>query len=96
MSPEDNEIELKENDRLLFYTDGITEAARPDGEEFGQKRLEKTALSTRSLPLDKQLDAVLADVVEFQYTPGSQDDITLIGIQMVKSLLAEESTGSVA
>ena len=34
-------IELKKEDRLLLYTDGITEATNQDGEPFGQERLEQ-------------------------------------------------------
>ena len=30
---------LSPGDRLLLFTDGVTEASRPDGEEFGDARL---------------------------------------------------------
>ena len=32
-------IHLREGDCVVLYTDGITEAASPDGEEFGEERL---------------------------------------------------------
>src|SRR5262249_24921304 len=36
-------ISLDPGDRLLFYTDGITEARSPAGEEFGEERLARVA-----------------------------------------------------
>lgn len=35
----DSELSLESGDRLLFYTDGVTEAGEQDGEEFGEERV---------------------------------------------------------
>jgi phosphoserine phosphatase RsbU/P len=43
-------IQLEPGDRLVFYTDGITETRNPDGEEFGAARLIEAASRHRALP----------------------------------------------
>jgi len=39
------EVELAQGITLLLYTDGITEAANADGQEFGASRLQDTLVS---------------------------------------------------
>lgn len=43
-------IQLQSGDRLIFYTDGITETRNAEGEEFGAARLIETASRCRTLP----------------------------------------------
>jgi sigma-B regulation protein RsbU (phosphoserine phosphatase) len=64
-------------DRLIFYTDGITEARRPDGEEYAEERLTAAALASRAQPVEAMKNALMADVRAF--TDGKfDDDATLI------------------
>jgi sigma-B regulation protein RsbU (phosphoserine phosphatase) len=64
-------------DRLVFYTDGITEARNAEGEEYGDERLTEVALGTRTLSPEAMKDALLLDVNSF--TGGRfEDDATLI------------------
>jgi sigma-B regulation protein RsbU (phosphoserine phosphatase) len=70
-------IELGRGDRLVCYTDGITEALAPDDGEFGEERLIETIRSLRAEPPDRLARAV-SDAVA-AWTGGSpQDDATLI------------------
>jgi sigma-B regulation protein RsbU (phosphoserine phosphatase) len=74
---EQSELALTSGDRLLFYTDGITEARNPAGEEYEEEKLTATACAYRALPVEAMKDAVLADVNGF--TGGQfEDDATLI------------------
>jgi sigma-B regulation protein RsbU (phosphoserine phosphatase) len=71
------EMTLRRGDRLLFYTDGITEARNVDGDEYGEDRLATAASGVRSKGADAIKDTVLADVNAF--TDGKfEDDATLI------------------
>jgi sigma-B regulation protein RsbU (phosphoserine phosphatase) len=69
--------ELCPGDRLIFFTDGITEANSPDGEEFGDAQLVSTIRAHRREPADRLADVLTAAVG--RWTGGApQDDATLI------------------
>jgi sigma-B regulation protein RsbU (phosphoserine phosphatase) len=74
---EQAELPLRTGDRLVFYTDGITEARSPEGEEFGDERLEAIAREHRGLSVEALKERIMASVNEFT---GSkfEDDATLI------------------
>ena len=70
-------LAIAPGDRLVFYTDGITEARSPDGEEYAEERLTTVALASRAQPVEAMKDALMADVQSF--TGGKfDDDATLI------------------
>lgn len=77
---------LEPGDRVIFYTDGVTEARAPDGTQFGLQRLvDQLERSTAGqLPAPETLRVVARDVLEYQHGV-LQDDATL--------LVAEWSTG---
>jgi phosphoserine phosphatase RsbU/P len=71
------EVQLSPGDTLVLYTDGVTEASRADGEEFGTCRLLETLRAHDYLPVQSLLQAIVAAVQQF--TSGEQqDDITLV------------------
>ncbi len=71
------EIELTAGDRIVFFTDGISEARSPAGEEFGESRiLEFVSANRNSSP--NALKTALLDAVS-QFTAGHyHDDATLL------------------
>ncbi len=71
------ERRLCPGDTLALYTDGITEAFNPAGEEFGEQRLVEALRRHRDLPAQALLQSLLTEVEQFR--PQEQhDDITLI------------------
>ena len=74
---EQAEMPLTAGDRLLFYTDGITEARNPEGDEYGEDRLAAAAVAVRTGGAEVIKDAVLADLNAFT-TGKFEDDATLI------------------
>src|SRR5437870_5214142 len=47
---------------LVLYTDGVTEAANPKGEEYGRGRLEKAVRANRHLSAREMITAIQQDV----------------------------------
>lgn len=76
-----NKIELKKNDTLLLYTDGVTEAMNSNGELFQEKRLEQVLKANYKLPLEPFLDTILEEVKLFSKGLEQSDDITLFAIR---------------
>jgi phosphoserine phosphatase RsbU/P len=83
-------IALAPGDRLILFTDGITEAANAMDDEFGEERLVELAVALRERDAAGMKDRILQDVAEF--TAGNlKDDATLV----VASMGLAESTPSV-
>jgi serine phosphatase RsbU (regulator of sigma subunit) len=71
------ETSLFAGDTLALYTDGVTEAASPDEEEFGEQRLLDCLKLHRDSSSNDLVSAVIDEVR--RYSPHEQqDDITLI------------------
>lgn len=73
---QDFTIRLTSGDRLLLYTDGVSEAANKEAEEFGCQRIAEAAVSARASAADCQR-RVMEEVMKFC---GGEfgDDVTLI------------------
>ena len=87
---EDSAVKLSPGDRLVLFTDGITEAAKPDGEEFGEERLIRLAASLADEPPSESNLLVMRTVKKF-CDSQLQDDATL----MVISVLGVVATNKV-
>jgi sigma-B regulation protein RsbU (phosphoserine phosphatase) len=71
------EVPATPGDRLVFYTDGITEARSASGEEFGEGRLADAAAACRAETADEMKARLTAAV--HQFTGGMfDDDATII------------------
>ncbi len=74
---EQGRVTLSPGDRLVLFTDGLTEARNPEDEEFGEQRLLDAAISHRACSAPA-LQARLADAVA-AFTGGQlHDDATLM------------------
>ena len=71
------EVPLRAGDRLVLFTDGLTEARNADNEEFGDRRLEETVRRHRGADAADLMDIVYHDALRF--AGGTlQDDATLV------------------
>ncbi len=76
-------VQLAANDKLFFYSDGITEAMNPKNEEYGEERLISLAEQLDSAGANESRDVVLGDVKEFLASNQPQDDQTLVVVRMI-------------
>jgi sigma-B regulation protein RsbU (phosphoserine phosphatase) len=71
-------VELQTGDLLLAFTDGITEAFNPDGEEFGEERLEDFVLAHTHLPATELGEKIIETVRLWRGIAPQHDDLTLV------------------
>ena len=76
---EDSTIELKSGDRLLLFTDGITEASDANGKEFEETSVAAFAKAHAALSAKDLNSGLLAQVTAF-CSGHFQDDATLLVI----------------
>jgi sigma-B regulation protein RsbU (phosphoserine phosphatase) len=68
---------IRPGDRLALYTDGITEARNPAGEEYGEVRLGDAMLRHRHQAAGAVHAAVMSEVTSFA-SAGFEDDATML------------------
>jgi len=66
---------------LVLYTDGVTEAMNPSGEEYGGQRLVAAALRGRHLSARELIDFIHRDVIDWTGGLGAHDDVTFFIIK---------------
>ena len=77
-----SELRIESGDRLLLYTDGVTEARDEHDEEFGEDRLAAALLEARRLDAHALFQHVLDRVISFAGRRGLQDDATLLVVAL--------------
>ena len=74
-------LTLGSGDVVLLLTDGVTEAASPEGVEFGRERAIKVVQAHRAAPAAKILAELFSAVHAFAHGRPQQDDITAIVVK---------------
>ncbi len=74
--------QLEPGDVLLFYTDGLTEAADERERLFGEERVVSYLEGHDSAPLETLLKGLLGEVKRFSGEVPQRDDVTLIAIRV--------------
>ena len=72
-----DEIQLDSGDRILLYTDGVTEAHNPQKELFGEERLMSILNRTDGEKGETVLSEILNEVNTFASGVEQFDDITM-------------------
>ncbi len=74
---------LDPGDILVFYSDGLSEAADPDGRQFGSHRLARLIEQHAACSANQLADRLLAEVHDFTRAAPLQDDRTLVVMKVL-------------
>jgi sigma-B regulation protein RsbU (phosphoserine phosphatase) len=77
-------VNFSKGDILLLYSDGITETANEDFEQYGDERLLAKLLSSVKLKPKEIALEIMDDVIKFSKNGKYSDDMTLVIIKKVK------------
>jgi hypothetical protein len=86
---EEDAVKLHPGDRVIFYTDGINEAADGTGQQFGEDRLYDTvARLAPDLPASGIVEAILQSVRAFLDGEEPGDDMTVMALRVLEPVPA--------
>jgi sigma-B regulation protein RsbU (phosphoserine phosphatase) len=78
---EERVVPLAKGDVVVFYTDGLTEARRADGEDYGTTRLAAQLERVGTLSAAEIGERLLSDVDAFLGDAPRADDLTLVVVK---------------
>jgi len=81
--------EMRPGDRLIVYSDGVTEARNEAGEFFGSKRLREIIRSAAGEPCGQMLAKIRESVAEFTGGAEPDDDVTAVVVEFALESIQE-------
>lgn len=80
---EERSIPLESGDRVVFYTDGITECSKPNREMFGVNRLRETIREYASRTAEEYSFSLMKELELFKGAKYFNDDISMVILDMI-------------
>jgi sigma-B regulation protein RsbU (phosphoserine phosphatase) len=84
ISYQEEPIQLRAGDCLIFYTDGVTEAQSESEEEFGEERLVQVARRSCHLTAEELQKEIYDQIRKFVGQIGLRDDITIMILKVLQ------------
>ncbi|MBM3287621.1 MAG: PP2C family protein-serine/threonine phosphatase [Candidatus Eisenbacteria bacterium] len=82
ISYEEHRRALAKGDLVLLYTDGVTEARSPAGDEFGEERLTRLMGELPDRSAERIVASIRGEVLGFTQTEELQDDMTMLVLRV--------------
>ena len=77
------EYQLRPDDKLFVYTDGLVEVRDQFAQPYTRQRLLDSLKKNRHLPITELVDTAYTDAASFWQGTSPDDDITILGIEYV-------------
>jgi sigma-B regulation protein RsbU (phosphoserine phosphatase) len=75
-------VRLQPGDRLVLYSEGLTEARNADGEHFGSRRLLSSLEEIAHVPLGEVLNALLENAEGWRGSSRRHEDIAILAAEI--------------
>jgi sigma-B regulation protein RsbU (phosphoserine phosphatase) len=81
----DRPVHLGAGDLIVMFTDGVSEAESPSGEQFGQLRIEECVERLVARSSQEIVDGLVQAVLDWTGERGPNDDLTLVVLKRLAS-----------
>ncbi|MBN1658934.1 MAG: SpoIIE family protein phosphatase [Anaerolineae bacterium] len=78
----EEEVLLEAGDRLILYSDGVTDTHDVDGAAFGKERLIRLLAASAKLPAGELCDATFKQLATYQGNVEAYDDATMLVVEV--------------
>lgn len=82
-------MEFAPGDLFLFYSDGVTEAANPEGERYDESRLVRYIELNGTWPPETLIRGIRQEVIDFAGTDVFTDDFTCVAVRITRETAGE-------
>jgi sigma-B regulation protein RsbU (phosphoserine phosphatase) len=80
---DEHELALKPGDRVIFYTDGVTEASNRKGEQYGEDRVLELIQFSRSASIEQDLHQITIGLEKWAENTPLEDDVSLLALELL-------------
>ena len=81
---EEEEVPIAVGDKILVYTDGISEAMNASMQEFGEERLQTIVAESRTSTSVGLIEEILGDVNAYIHDASRNDDMTVVLLKRLR------------
>ena len=81
----EEKFKLNNGDKILLYTDGITEYQRPDGKMYSEERLKEKFMELSNSSCETAIKKIYDDIIDFGENEIQIDDMSVLGIEFIKN-----------
>ena len=74
--------QLQAGDKLIFYTDGVTEYQNEKNEFYGPERFCHKLKELKGTPVSELIEMSYKSLIEFGQNTDPKDDISLLGLEL--------------